>query len=100
MPKSRGAPERSFWACTVVPGCYCRGHSQGDVEMAFRAIRVALLFAGLPIAGCGTVANLANQPPGGGGMIPFGGVRHDVAAIHKASNGEPGPLTHPDSDLE
>ena len=32
---------------------------QGDGEVAFRAIRVALLLSSLPIAGCGTVANVA-----------------------------------------
>jgi hypothetical protein len=68
--------------------------------MAFRAIRVALLLSSLPVAGCGTVANLARQQPGAGGVVPFGGVRQDVSCIQKASNGELGFRGHPKSDSE
>jgi uncharacterized protein YceK len=56
--------------------------------MAFRAICVAMLLAGLPIAGCGTVANLATPGPEGGGKTPFGGVRQDVTCMKNAANGE------------
>jgi uncharacterized protein YceK len=66
--------------------------------MAFRTIRVALLLASLPVAGCGTVANLANQKPGAGGVAPFGGVRQDVACLQKAANGEVCFRGHPKSD--
>ena len=64
-----------------------RSFQEGD--MAFRAIRVALLLSSLPMAGCGTVANLARPGPAGG-KIPFGGVRHDVSSIDKTANGECG----------
>ncbi len=57
--------------------------------MAFRAIRVALLLSSLPMAGCGTVANLARPGPAGG-KIPFGGVRHDVSSINQTANRESG----------
>ena len=63
--------------------------------MAFRAIRVAMLLASLPLAGCGTVANLAQSHPEQGGRIPFGGVHHDVQCIHQAANGEAGSRTQP-----
>lgn len=63
--------------------------------MASRAIRVALLFSILPVAGCGTVANLAEQKPGEGGVSPFGGVRQDLACLEKARTGELGYRTHP-----
>jgi hypothetical protein len=66
--------------------------------MAFRTIRVALLLSSLPVAGCGTAANLANQKPGAGGVVPFGGVRQDVACIQKAANGEVCFRGHPRSD--
>jgi uncharacterized protein YceK len=56
--------------------------------MAFRASCVALLLSSLPIAGCGTVANLARPGPEEGGKVPFGGVRHDVSCFEKAANGE------------
>jgi uncharacterized protein YceK len=68
--------------------------------MAFRAIRVALLLSTLPLAGCGTVANLARQQPGAGGVVPFGGVREDMNCIQKASNGEVVFRTHHRSDSE
>lgn len=57
--------------------------------MASRAICVALLLWSLPIAGCGTVANLATPNPGGGsGKTPFGGVRQDMSCLQQAANGE------------
>ena len=57
--------------------------------MAFRAIGVGLLLSSLPIAGCGTVANLA-RPGLNGGKIPFGGVKHDVSSIDKTTTGQSG----------
>jgi uncharacterized protein YceK len=48
-----------------------------------------LLCAIIPVAGCGTFANVARQQPGAGGVTPFGGVRLDVECIRKATNGEP-----------
>ena len=68
--------------------------------MAFRAICVALLLSSLPIAGCGTVANLVKSPPEEGGKSPFGGVRQDVSCIKKAANGESSFSTHPKSESE
>jgi hypothetical protein len=68
--------------------------------MAIRAIGVALLLSILPIAGCGTVANLVGLLPEASGVSPFGGVRHDVGCIKKAANCEPGCKTHPDSQSE
>ena len=68
--------------------------------MAFRAICVALLLSSLPIAGCGTVANLARPGPEEGGKSPFGGVRQDVECIETAANGEFGIRTHPKSESE
>ena len=65
--------------------------------MAFRAICVALLLSSLPIAGCGTVANLVKSGAEEGGKSPFGGVRHDVSFIH-AANGQSGSGTNPKSD--
>jgi uncharacterized protein YceK len=53
----------------------------GGRKMGSRAICVALLFASLPIAGCGTVANLVTTRPEDGGKSPFGGVRQDVSCI-------------------
>jgi uncharacterized protein YceK len=73
---------------------------QEDGPMAFRAMRVALLLAGLPIAGCGTMANLAQSHPESGGKSPFGGVRQDLACFEKASNGEIGYRARPKSDAE
>ena len=69
-------------------------------EVAYRVVRVALLLSALPVAGCGTVANLAKQKPGQGGVSPFGGVRHDVWCINKAATGELGLRTHPKSGSE
>src|SRR5262249_22260412 len=66
--------------------------------MAFRAICVALLLSSLPMAGCGTAANLVRQKPGEGGVSPFGGVRQDVSCINKAANGELGFRTHHESE--
>lgn len=78
----------SFWSCSVVPRCYPHALSSGE-EMVFRAISVALLLSSLPIAGCGTVANLARQgPEEEGGMSPFGGVRHDLSYIKQSANEE------------
>ena len=68
--------------------------------MAFRAICVALLLSSLPIAGCGTVANLAKPGPEQGGKTPFGGVRQDLSCIEKASNGECGFRTPLKSESE
>ena len=57
--------------------------------IAHRTICIALLLSSLPIAGCGTVGNLARPGfPVGGGKIPFGGVAHDMACIRDVSNGE------------
>ncbi len=67
--------------------------------MAYRATGIALLLASLAMAGCGTVANLAEPFPEGG-KSPFGGVRHDVACIQRAANEEFGVRTHPLSDTE
>ena len=69
-------------------------------ETAFRAIRAALLLSSLPIAGCGTVANLVRPGPEQGGKSPFGGVRQDVSCIHKAASGEYGVRTHPKLEPE
>lgn len=68
--------------------------------MAFRTIRIALLLSTLPIAGCGTVANLAKPGPEGGGKSPFGGVRQDVWRVKQAANGELDSGTHPGSEPE
>lgn len=67
--------------------------------MAFRAICVALLLAILPIAGCGTVANLARQGPDGG-MAPFGGVCQDVSCMKKAAAGDAAFGSHPPPESE
>ncbi|HZT78573.1 MAG TPA: hypothetical protein VFA26_00005, partial [Gemmataceae bacterium] len=50
--------------------------------------------------GCGTVANLANQKPGAGGVVPFGGVEHDVRCMQQAANGQFGLRGCPRSDSE
>lgn len=68
--------------------------------MTVRAIRVALLLASLPVAGCGTVVNLARPGPEGGGKAPFGGVKQDVRGIKTAANGEAGVRVHPKSQPE
>jgi uncharacterized protein YceK len=67
--------------------------------MASRAICVVLLLSSLPIAGCGTVANLARQGPEGG-ISPFGGVKQDVSCLKKAANGECSCKTPPKSESE
>jgi hypothetical protein len=68
--------------------------------MAFRTSCVALLLLSLPVAGCGTVANLARQGPESGGVSPFGGVRQDVWCLQKAANGEIGCGAHPKADSQ
>jgi uncharacterized protein YceK len=68
--------------------------------MASRAICVALLLSTLPIAGCGTVANLVRPGPEQGGKSPFGGVRQDVWCIQKAADGDFGVRAHPKSESE
>jgi uncharacterized protein YceK len=68
--------------------------------MTFRTICVTVLLSILPIAGCGTAANLVNSRPGEGGVSPFGGVRHDALCINKAANGEAGFRAHPESESE
>ena len=68
--------------------------------MSFRAICIALLVSSLPIAGCGTVANLATPGPEQGGKSPFGGVRQDVASIKEAANGDSGLGIHPKPESE
>ena len=68
--------------------------------MAYRASCVAVLLSILPIAGCGTVANLVITHPAEGGRSPFGGVRQDVSCIQKAENGEFSFTTHPKSESE
>lgn len=73
---------------------------QGDGEMANRAICVALLLSTLPIAGCGTIANLARQGPEEGGKTPFGGVRQDVSCIEEAANGDYSFRPHPKLESE
>ena len=65
--------------------------------MTVRVIRVALLLASLPIAGCGTVANLARTRVEEGGTSPFGGVRQDVACLQKSASGEVGFGANPNS---
>lgn len=67
--------------------------------MTSRAICVAVLLSTLPAAGCGTVANLARSNPGAGGLVPFGGVKQDVACLHQA-NGGPGARAHHPSEPE
>jgi uncharacterized protein YceK len=59
-----------------------------------------MLLSCLPVAGCGTVANVVRPGPEGGGKVPFGGVKQDVACIHKAANGELGFRAHPRSNSE
>ena len=66
--------------------------------MGFRAICIALLFASLPIAGCGTVENLVEMGgPEVGGKTPFGGVKQDLGGIKTAANGECAAGPHPES---
>jgi uncharacterized protein YceK len=71
---------------------------RGGRGMAYRSICVALLLSSLPLAGCGTVANLVKSPPHDGAKTPFGGVRQDLWCIEKAANGEPGFGTHPEAE--
>jgi uncharacterized protein YceK len=54
--------------------------------MTARAIRVALLFAALSTAGCGTAGNLIGAGPGK--KVPFGGVRRDVQCLTEVRDGE------------
>ena len=68
--------------------------------MSFRAICRALLLSSLPVAGCGTVANLARPGPEGGGKAPFGGVKQDVWGMKTAANGESSSGIHPRSVTE
>lgn len=69
--------------------------------MAYRALYVALLLLSLPVAGCGTVANLVNKsPPEAGGKVPFGGVKQDLSCIHNAASGETPFGTHPEQGSE
>lgn len=56
--------------------------------MTVRAIGVAVLLSTLPVAGCGTVANLAHSRPEQGGRTPFGGVERDLACIQQAHAGD------------
>jgi uncharacterized protein YceK len=70
---------------------------QGDSDMGCRAIWLAMLLSSLPIAGCGTVANLARPGPVEGGKTPFGGVRQDVSCMEKAANGPCDCRTDPKS---
>lgn len=78
---------RADWACLIVPHCY-RDALSRETEMALRASCIALLLASLPIAGCGTVANLVKSQPEQGGTTSFGGVRQDLSCLKKAENGE------------
>ena len=64
------------------------GPFHGDSPMASRASAVALLLALLPMAGCGTAANLVNSHPETGGRVPFGGVMQDMWCLDKAASGE------------
>jgi uncharacterized protein YceK len=57
--------------------------------MSSRHFSLALLLSSLPLAGCGTVANLARSPDEDG-KIPFGGVKQDLTCIKKSANGESG----------
>lgn len=68
--------------------------------MSFRAIRVALLLSSLPVAGCGTAANLVRPGPAEGGKRPFGGVSQDVWCMKKAADGEFGLRAHPKSESD
>jgi uncharacterized protein YceK len=68
--------------------------------MTLRASCLALLLSILPMAGCGTVANLAKPGPVEGGKTPFGGVRYDLSCIQNASNGDSDSKTGPMPDSE
>jgi uncharacterized protein YceK len=56
-----------------------------------------LLLSSLPIAGCGTVANLSKQSPEDV-MVPFGGVKQDMTCMKKAAHGEFSFSKHPKSE--
>lgn len=62
--------------------------------MAFRTTRLAVLLATLPLAGCGTLANVANSRTEEGGRIPFGGTKHDLQCLRGATSGEIGYRGH------
>ncbi len=68
--------------------------------MNFRAICTALLLSSLSITGCGTVKNTLTTRPEHGGKTPFGGVRHDMAHLKRAANGELGLCADPDMEPE
>jgi len=68
--------------------------------MAYRAISFVLLLFTLPVAGCGTVANLASSHPEEGVKRPLGGVSQDLSCIRKAASGELGFKTHHKSGAE
>src|SRR5262245_13022266 len=68
--------------------------------MAHRTCCVAVLLSILPIAGCGTVSNLARSLPEEGGRTPFGGVRHDVVCIKQAAKGELAVGAHAKAEQE
>ena len=57
----------------------------GDVKTS-RAIRAAVVLAVLPLAGCGTAANLVGTWPGQ--KVPFGGVQRDVRCLNEARDGQ------------
>lgn len=68
--------------------------------MGFRTICVALMLSSLPIAGCGTAANVVRSRPEEGGRLPFGGVQQDLWCMKKAATGEYGSKPHTKSDSE
>lgn len=70
--------------------------------MACRALCVAVLLSCLPAAGCGTVVNVVKPGPdqGGSGKLPFGGVRHDLWSIERATSGEYAFKSCPQSEAE
>ena len=55
--------------------------------MALRKTRVAFVLSCFPVAGCGTVANLASHGPEGDGKIPFGGVQRDLGQLKATEEG-------------
>jgi uncharacterized protein YceK len=64
-------------------------------RMNFRKACVGFLLSCLPIAGCGTIANVATPNP----LVktPFGGVQHDVREIQQAANGD---TSNPNAESE
>ncbi len=54
--------------------------------MTARAIRVALLFAVVSSAGCGTAGNLVGAGPGK--KVPFGGVKRDLQCLTEVRDGD------------